>query len=365
VADSSFSARGSAGRTRRSTASWARPDARPIVIGHRGASGYRPEHSSAAYEIAFELGADFVEPDIVATRDGVLVIRHENEISGTTDVAGHPEFADRRVTKIVDGLTLTGWFTEDFTWAELRTLRCIERLPALRPTSASFDGRFGILRLRDLFDLVDSSMDVLRRRLGVVAEIKHAAHFARLGLPLDELFAAEVGDAGWNEGDGRLVVESFEPTALRGVRENGVRCAAVLLVEDEGSPADLVAELGEAAPTYASYLTPVGLRALADDGLDGRDGISVPKSTLLETGSTLVQEAHAAGLAVFTWTLRPENEFLDERFRRGADAAEWGEWRAEFGRLLGSGVDGVFADHPDLAVAVRTELASADAGETV
>ncbi len=355
MADSSSSAPHSAapvGLSSSPSQPWSRPDAHPLVIGHRGASGYRPEHTVAAYEMAFELGADFVEPDIVATRDGVLVIRHENEISGTTDVAGHPEFRDRRTTKIIDGISLTGWFTEDFSWAELRTLRCIERVPALRPTSASFDGRFGILRLADLFALTDSLRDARQRPLGIVAEIKHAAYFARLGLPLDELFAAEVRAAGWNEGDGRLVVESFEPTAVRRVRERGVRCSSVLLVEDEGSPADLVAELGDAAPTYASYLTEAGLRQLTAVF----DGISVPKSLLLEPGNTLVHSAHAAGLGVFTWTLRPENAFLDERFRRGPDAAGWGEWRAQFGRLLGGGVDGVFADHPDLAVSVRAEL---------
>ncbi|MCU1479728.1 MAG: glycerophosphoryl diester phosphodiesterase [Subtercola sp.] len=327
-----------------------RVDARPLIIGHRGASGYRPEHSAAAYELAFELGADYVEPDIVATRDGVLVIRHENEISGTTDVAGHPEFEDRRRTAVVDGVSLTGWFTEDFTWPELQTLRCIERLPALRPASAAFDGRFGLLRLADLFALVDRASDAQQRPLGIVAEIKHATHFARLGLPLDELFAAEVEAAAWNTGDGRLVVESFEPTVLERVRARRILARSVLLVEAEGAAADLVAALGAAAPDYASYLTPDGLRSLSVDG------ISVPKQLLLEPGNVLIDSAHASGLDVFTWTLRPENEFLDPRFRAGCDEAAWGAWRDEFGRVMASGVDGVFADHPDLAVAVRAEL---------
>ncbi|UFS59388.1 glycerophosphodiester phosphodiesterase family protein [Subtercola endophyticus] len=328
-----------------------RLDARPLVIGHRGASGYRPEHSAAAYELAFELGADCVEPDVVATRDGVLVIRHENEISGTTDVAGHPEFAGRRRTASVDGVTHTGWFTEDFTWAELQTLRCVERLPALRPGSAAYDGHFGILRLSDLFSLVERAADAQQRPLGIVAEIKHATHFARLGLPLDELFAAEVEAAGWNSGDGRLVVESFEPTVLERVRARGVLAPSVLLVEAEGVPADLVAARGASAADYASFLTPDGLRGLSVEG------ISVPKQLLLHPGSRLVDSAHGAGLEVFTWTLRPENEFLDTRFRVGADEAAWGAWRDEFSRVMASGVDGVFADHPDLAVAVRAEFA--------
>ncbi|GGF19893.1 glycerophosphoryl diester phosphodiesterase [Subtercola lobariae] len=352
-------------------------DARPLVIGHRGASGYRPEHTAPAYKLAFELGADFVEPDVVATRDGVLVVRHENEISGTTDVAGHPEFEARRTTKTVDGEALTGWFTEDFTWAELQTLRCVERLPALRPSSAAFDGQFGILRLADLFALVDRATDARQRPLGIVAELKHAHYFGRLGLPLAELFAAEVSAAGWNGGDGRLVVESFEPTALKRVRALGVWGASVLLVEETGAPADLVAEEGDGARGYASYLTREGVAEVAAEGFDG---ISVPKSLLLARGDSpaaadasgsagasdagdslvghaLVGHAHDAGLRVFTWTLRPENEFLDKRFRVGADPAAWGGWQAEFGAIMASGVDGVFADHPDVAVAVRGELA--------
>ena len=164
--------------------------ASPLVIGHRGASGYRPEHTRSAYELAFALGADAVEPDIVATRDGVLVLRHENEISGTTDVATRPEFAGRRTTREVDGVALTGWFTEDFTWAELSTLRARERLGGVRQASASFDGRYPVIRLRELFPLIDTAADEQRRLIRMVAEFKHGAHFAALGLPLDELLQA-------------------------------------------------------------------------------------------------------------------------------------------------------------------------------
>ncbi|MEF2976197.1 glycerophosphodiester phosphodiesterase family protein [Subtercola sp. YIM 133946] len=331
----------------------------PVIIGHRGASGYRPEHSRAAYELAFELGADDVEPDVVVTRDGVLVLRHENEISGTTDVAGHPQFASRRTSKTIDGVELTGWFTEDFTWAELQTLRCVERLPGLRPESATFDGLFGILRLADLFALVDEAQDALQRRLGIVAELKHAAYFARLGLPLAELFAAEVRAAGWNTGDGRLMVESFEPTVLRRVREAGVRAATVLLVEAEGAPADLVAALGDGAPSYSSYLDERGLAGLAAEAIDG---ISVPKQLLLAPRHpSVVEAARASGLRVFTWTLRPENAFLDGAYRAAGSPGEWGDWEAEFAAILASGVDGVFADHPDLAVAARAASVGAGA----
>ncbi|MBX0301059.1 glycerophosphodiester phosphodiesterase [Cryobacterium sp. 1639] len=330
---------------------------KPLVIGHRGASGYRPEHTDAAYSLAFTLGADAIEPDIVATKDGVLVVRHENEISGTTDVATRAEFADRRTEKVIDGIALTGWFTEDFTWAELATLRSRERLPLLRSMSASFDGLFPILRLRDVFRLVDRIEAPLDRELGVVAELKHAAYFESIGLPLDDLFATEVNEAGWNAGDGRLTIESFEPTVLDQVRARGIFGRRVFLLEATGAPADLVARFGEDASSYADFLTELALYKL------GRqfDGISVPKSLILRTdadgvtdrASDLVDHAHAAGLEIFTWTLRPENRFLAPTFRVGTRKADFGNWQAEFCTIMDSGIDGVFADQPDLAVFVR------------
>jgi glycerophosphoryl diester phosphodiesterase len=332
----------------------------PIVIGHRGACGYRPEHTRAAYELAFALGADAIEPDIVATRDGVLVVRHENEISGTTDVAGRPEFADRRTTKHIDGIALTGWFTEDFTWAELATLRARERIPALRKSSASFDGAFPLLRLRDVFDLIDDAAVDAPRPLGMVAEIKHATYFESIGLPLDELFAAEVNEAGWNEGDGRLVIESFEKRVLDQVYSRGIYGKRVYLIEASGKPFDEVALHGSAASPYADSLTAAGLYALA-----GRvDGVSVDKKLILETdanghvtgASELVDSAHAAGLEIFCWTLRPENKFLARSFRSGTVGANFGAWQAEFALIMGTGIDGVFADHPDLAITVRDGL---------
>lgn len=330
------------------------------VIGHRGASGYRPEHTRAAFELAFALGADAVEPDVVATRDGVLVVRHENEISGTTDVAARPEFAARRTRKLIDGVVLTGWFTEDFTWAELATLRAKERMPKTRQSNASFDGEHPILRLRDLLDLVDDSADKAPRPLGLVAEIKHATYFASIGLPLDELFAAEIAAAGWNTQ--RLTVESFELDVLSQLRERGIRGSRVFLLEDEGRPHDEVARHGDGARHYSDYLTQAGLSALSRQV----DGVSVHKSRILETSpsgavtgvTSLVGEAHAVGLQVFCWTLRPENRFLASSFQRGARKSDWGHWQQEFGTILASGIDGVFADHPDLAVHARDAQAS-------
>jgi len=325
----------------------------PLIIGHRGASGYRPEHTRSAYELAFELGADAVEPDIVATRDGVLVLRHENEISGTTDVAAYPEFADRRTTKVIDGVTLTGWFTEDFTWDELTTLRATERLASLRPASAGFNGREPILRLRDLFGIIDDASAVAGRQKIMVAELKHATYFESIGLPLDELFASEVRQ--WASAD-NLIVECFEQTVLSKVRARGIPGRLVFLAEASGSPPDQVARFGRAALPYSAHLTNAGLARLATEV----DGVSVDKKLLLRdargelTTTDLVDRAHAAGLEVFTWTLRPENKFLAKSLRRGSSARAHGDWLTEFRLIIGTGVDGVFADQPDL---VREALA--------
>lgn len=325
---------------------------RTLVIGHRGASGYRPEHSRSSYALAFALGADAVEPDIVATRDGVLVLRHENEISGTTDVAAHPEFASRRTTKRIDGATLTGWFTEDFDWDELATLRTVERLPEVRPNSATFDGRQPILRLDELLAMLDADAADTGRRVKLVAEIKHATYFASVGLPLDELLAAELRR--WDSPD-RVIVESFEQTVLGQLRDRGIEGRYVYLLESRGSAPDLAARLGRKALPYSAQLTDAGLARLAGDV----DGISVDKSMLLKAGrggvtpSDIVGRAHDAGLDVFTWTLRPENRFLAEPHRGGGDPARWGDWRREFELVLASGVDGIFVDHPDLGLAAR------------
>ena len=322
---------------------------RPLVIGHRGASGYRPEHTRAAYELAFTLGADAVEPDIVATKDGVLVLRHENEISGTTDVAGHPEFADRRTTKVIDGLTLSGWFTEDFTWPELSTLRAMERLPAIRTGAASFNGTGRILRLTDLLGIIDAQE---RDDLIMVAEIKHPTYFESIGLPLDELFTREI--AGWAT-PANLIVESFEQTVLGLIRDRGIPGRYVFLVESSGSPADLVARYGTKALPYSAHLSSAGLARLARE----LDGVSVDKQLLLRTdaagkvtGTTdLVDRAHAAGLEIYTWTLRAENRFLAKNLRRGSSARDFGDWLTEFRLIIDTGVDGVFTDQPDLVLA--------------
>ena len=325
---------------------------RPLVIAHRGASGHRPEHGQAAYRLAIELGADAIEPDIVPTRDGVLVLRHENEISGTTDVSERSEFADRRTTKQIEGKEVAGWFTEDFTWAELATLTVRERLPHLRPLSAAHDGEGGIQRLSDLLRLLDDAP----REVGLVAEVKHAQHFEALGLPLDELVAAELAEHGWAD-DSRLTVESFEQTVLWQLRDRGVGGSLVWLVEKAGSAADQVARLGSAAPTYADQLDETSLTALVEAGLHG---VSFDKAMLLhpsgETRPELVDRAHAVGLDVFAWTLRIENAFLAKGNRQAGGKEAEGDWESEFADLMALGLDGVFADQPERAVAVRAGL---------
>lgn len=329
------------------------PRRTPLVIGHRGAPGYRPEHSRSSYALAFAMGVDAVEPDIVVSRDGVLVVRHENEISGTTDVADRPAFADRRTTKAVDGTPLTGWFTEDFTWDELSTLRCRERIPELRPSSASFDDEQPVLRLRDVLDAVREASLEHGREIGVVLEIKHATYFASLGWDVAELVAAELREAGWATGALPLTIEAFESSVLYSLQERGIPAVYVYLLEASGRPFDLFAAQGKAALTYAQTAAPAGLDTLA-----GRvDGISVDKRMILapdrlgRTGaSRVVGDAQDRGLRVFTWTCRPENRFLIAQFRTRGGPSDFGDWEAEWGVIRDAGVDGVFVDHPDLGV---------------
>ncbi len=294
---------------------------RPLVIAHRGASGHRPEHTAAAYRLGLALGADAVEPDLVPTRDGVLVVRHEHEISGTTDVADHPEFADRRVTKSFGPVELTGWFAEDFTWAELSTLRARERLPELRPGSAAFDRQEPILRFSDLLDLLDGVPAASGGRATLVAELKHTDYFASIGIDLPAMYAAEVAA---RVPAAALVTECFEFDGLLAARAAGVSGRFVFLSE----------ELPRLAPVVEA----------------GIDGVSVDKARLLAPGgAAFVASARGAGLAVYAWTLRPENAFLEPAYRLGADPAAWGDWETEYRAVLATGVDAVFADHPDLA----------------
>lgn len=323
-----------------------------MLIGHRGAPGYRPEHTASSYLLAFEQGVDAVEPDLVVSRDGVIVIRHENEISGTTDVAERPEFADRHTTKVVDGESLTGWFTEDFTWAELSTLHCRERLAKLRSMSAEHDDSERMLSLYDLIELIDSWNASHPRQVGLVLELKHVAFLQKAGHDLVALLIEELEASGWDQKPELLTIECFEINPLDRLRVLGARAQLILLLESEGSPPDQLAAYGSQAHDCPWYRTDAGL-----DSLMGRvHGISVSKSDLLCVNSLgqavgiqdIVQRAHARGLLVFTWTLRPENAFLAPGFRSGTQPTDWGDWRDEWKLILSTGLDGVFLDHPDL-----------------
>jgi glycerophosphoryl diester phosphodiesterase len=326
---------------------------RPLLIAHRGASGERPEHTLEAYRLAVEQGADFVEPDLVATKDGVLVCRHENEISGTTDVASRPEFAARRATKTIDGASVTGWFTEDFTLAELRTLRARERLPALRGTS--FDGRFAVPTFEEVLDLVARENARPQRRgrpLGVYPETKHPSYFEGLGLPLEGRLLEALRRHGLDRADAPVFVQSFEVGNLRSLAGR-TRLPLVQLVDAGGRPWDWTA--GRFARTYADMLRPEGLRDVATyaRAIGVHKSLVVPRDARGRSlpPTPLVREAHAAGLLVHVWTLRAENEFLPAELRR--EGTVRGDLAGEVRLFVEAGVDGFFTDHPGIAAGVR------------
>jgi glycerophosphoryl diester phosphodiesterase len=332
---------------------------RPVVIAHRGASAERPEHTLEAYRLAIEQGADFVEPDLVATRDGVLVCRHENEISGTTDVASRPEFAGRRARKTIDGASVTGWFTEDFTLAELKTLRARERLPRLRGTE--FDGRFEIPTFEEVLVLATEANARPQRRgrpVGVYPETKHPSYFEALGLPLEDRLLQALRRHGLDRADAPVFIQSFEVGNLRALAAQ-TRVPLVQLIEAGGRPWDLtVARIGR---SYADMIRPDGLRDIATyaRAIGVHKSLVVPREahgrSLPPTG--LVRDAHAAGLLVHVWTLRPENEFLPAELRRGADPAARGDMAGEARLFLQAGVDGIFTDWPGQGVAARDAFA--------
>ncbi|MDG2530028.1 glycerophosphodiester phosphodiesterase [Caulobacter endophyticus] len=327
---------------------------KPIVIAHRGASGERPEHTLLAYGLAVEQGCDFIEPDLVVTKDGHLVVRHENEIGGTTDVAQRPEFAARKATKTIDGESLTGWFTEDFTLAEIKSLRARERLPQLRPASAAFDGQAGVLTFDEVVAFARSESKRVGRTIGVYPEMKHPAYFASIGLPIEGRMVEALKRNDLNSKTAPVFVQCFEVGPLKTLRLK-TPARLVLLVAGEGGPADLP------NVKYAELVTPEGLKGVAAyaDGLGPEKTMIIPqdKQTLLPATS-LVKDAHAAGLLVHPWTVRAENYFLPASLRRGnASAADYlaqrGDVAAVLKALYAAGVDGVFSDFPGLAVTAR------------
>lgn len=329
---------------------------RPLVVGHRGASGYRPEHTLAAYELAARMGADYIEPDLVSTRDGILVARHENEISGTTDIASRPELADRRTTKTVDGVALTGWFTEDLTLRELRTLRAVERIPALRQENTIHDGRYQVPTFTEVLELRARLSKELGRTIGVYPELKHPTYFRTAGLPLEAPLVRDLEKARMNDRGDPVFVQSFELTPLERLRtELGLRVPTVFLTGSTGAPYDLVAA-GDPR-TYADLTSRRGLQSISGfvDGLGPEKNQVIPRTAdgALGTPTALVRDAHRAGLTVVPYTFRAENSFLPPALRSSADPAAYGDVITEIQAFLDAGVDGVFTDQPDLGVLAR------------
>jgi glycerophosphoryl diester phosphodiesterase len=323
------------------------------VIGHRGASGYRPEHTLASYEQAIVQCADYIEPDVVSTKDGVLITRHENEISGTTDVAAHPEFASRKTTKTIDGVKTTGWFTEDFTFAELRTLRAKERLPQTRPANTAFDGLYVIPTLDEVIDLARHSVSCDGRQIGVYPETKHPSYFDSIGLSLEEPLVAALQANGVDSADAPVIVQSFEVANLKEL--NGLTDVHLAqLINSSGRPYDFT--LAGDARTYADLVKPAGLAEVASyaDGIGAEKSVLIPRTPegRLSSPSPVIADAHAAGLDVHGWTFRLENQYLPVEFRSSADPIAPGDLAGEIRVFLDAGMDGIFSDQPDIAATV-------------
>jgi glycerophosphoryl diester phosphodiesterase len=333
-------------------------DEEPTVIGHRGASGYRPEHTLEAYRLAIAAGADYIEPDLVSTKDGVLVARHENEISGTTDVSVRPEFAGRRVTKTIDGVSVTGWFTEDFTLAELKTLRAKERLPQVRPTNTAFDGKFEVPTFQEVVDLARVESRKLGRTIGVYPETKHPTYFQSIGLPLEEPLVRVLKRNRLTGTKDPVIIQSFETANLRAL-DKVIDVKLAQLLSSSGKPYDFV--VAGDPRTYADLAKAEGLKWISRyaDGVGVEKNLIVPRdaSGKLLTPTTLIRDAHRNDLIVHAWTFRAENQFLPADFRIGTDPIARGDIFAEFALFYGLGVDGVFSDHPDTAVAARVGFA--------
>ncbi|MBD2047772.1 glycerophosphodiester phosphodiesterase [Coleofasciculus sp. FACHB-64] len=344
----------------------------PIVIGHRGASGYRPEHTLAAYELAIEMGADFIEPDLVSTKDGVLIARHENEISGTTDVANRPEFANRKTTKTIDGKPVTGWFTEDFTLAEIKTLRAKERIPELRPGSVKYDGLYEIPTLQEVIDLAKKKSAEKGRTIGIYPETKHPTYFDSIGLSLEEPLVKILSENGYTDADDAVFIQSFEVANLKFLKTLTNLPLVQLFDASTAKPYDFVVS-GDSR-TYGDLITSSGLNAIAQyasgigpwkrliipaetvdqngdgqpDDLNGDGVISDADKPLLQPTS-LISDAHAAGLLVHAYTFRSEDFFLAPDYN--------GNPELEYEQFFKLGIDGVFTDFPDTAVAVRNRIA--------
>ncbi|MGA6160595.1 glycerophosphodiester phosphodiesterase family protein [Stenotrophomonas sp. NPDC087984] len=330
---------------------------KPTIYGHRGASGYRPEHTLGSYELAARMGADYIEPDLVSTKDHVLVARHENEISATTDVADHPEFADRKTTKIIEGVSTTGWFTEDFTLAELKTLRAKERLPEVRQHNTLYNGRYKILTFQEIIGLRHRLSRELHRKIGLIPELKHTTYFRSIGLPLEKPFVATLRHDHLDNKGAKLVVQAGDISCLKYLN----KVIPNPLLQGTGpldaKPADVLATGG--TTTYRQMLTPAGLKAIARYA----DIVAVSKDNVISRNpdgtlgkpTSFVHDAHAASLEAAAYTFRNENTFLPTDLRIGDNPSDYGNALEEYRRFYATGLDAVFSDNTDTAKAARDE----------
>ncbi|MEU3403967.1 glycerophosphodiester phosphodiesterase [Streptomyces sp. NPDC006670] len=321
----------------------------PLVIGHRGSSGYRPEHTLGSYQLALDLGADVVEQDLVPTKDGHLVCRHENEIGGTTDVADHPEFAGRRTTKTVDGVSVTGWFTEDFTLAELRTLRAKERIPAIRQRNTLYDGRWPVPTFEEVLRWADREGKRRGKRVWLHVETKHPTYFRGLGLGLEEPLAALLRRYGRAGRDAAVFLQSFEPSSIQRLSRLVSAPRVVLLSAANTRPWDF--EVAKDPRTVADLVKPEGLKWIAGfaQGIGPTLDLIVPRTPDGKLGAptTLVPDAHAHGLVLHPYTARNENTFLPAEYRKGTDPNAYGDAFGAFKRYFELGIDAIFTDNPD------------------
>jgi glycerophosphoryl diester phosphodiesterase len=329
-----------------------------IIIGHRGAAGYRPEHTLASYELAARMGADYIEPDLVSTKDHVLVARHEPNITDTTDVADHPEFASRKTTKTIDGVTQTGWFTDDFTLAELKTLRAKERLPLVRQRNTIYNGHYQVPTFQEVIDLSKQLSRELARPIGIYPETKHPTYFRSEGLPLEELLVKTLNRNDLNRPGAKVFVQSFEVNNLKALNKV-LRVPIVQLLDAPTlKPAD------GSGKTYGEIATAAGLKEVATyaDGVGPSKDYIIPRDASGHSlpPTTFIADAHDAGLVVHPYTFRNENQFLpaDDRLGDPADPNFpnlYGNAFAEDKRFFAAGVDGIFTDNSDTGVAARRE----------
>ncbi|WP_233355210.1 glycerophosphodiester phosphodiesterase family protein [Hirschia maritima] len=339
-------------------------ETQPIIIAHRGASGYLPEHTLEAYKLGIEMGADYIEPDLVLTKDGVFVARHENEISTTTNVADLAQFKDRHTTKTIEGVEHTGWFTEDFTFEELKTLKAKERLPKIRPDNAKHDNKFDIVRLEEIILFAREQSKIHGRNIGLYIELKHPKYFNEISLPMEDRFLSVLSENGLNSKDADLPVyiQCFWPEPLIYMKGKTIH-PQIFLMYSEAPDQSVLESVG--VKNWEESYTIEGFEKISEfaDGVGPWTGLVFPegKSNQRQNTSEFIENAHKAGLKVHPWTLRAENVHLPVAYRSSADAdnsvSTQGDLSAFTTDLIKAGVDGVFTDHPDIAVSARKKAA--------